>query len=260
VYLEVAVAQIDRHGQPGVEVHEVDGVVGEVVVVALVALLDVGEVERGLRRRVRRLRATSTSKATEIGRRCPSPPSVEKRARASRSIAVGAIRLALTRRPVRLVGSDHVAESLGSGTSFGDGPAPSLGAVNEATCALQRVGCSRRREDRLPARPPRDPGARRLDRRDPAIARAEVSGSRAEGIDAVYIHRVDRTGYKAGALDNGLKVAKGELVAVFDADFLPQPDFLRTSWPLRRPEGRHGADALGPPEPRPLDPHAACRR
>ncbi|MEO7110120.1 MAG: glycosyltransferase [Polyangiaceae bacterium] len=46
-------------------------------------------------------------------------------------------------------------------------------------------------------------------------------------LDIVYIHRVDRTGYKAGALDAGLNVAKGEIVAIFDADFLPQPDFLR---------------------------------
>jgi glycosyltransferase involved in cell wall biosynthesis len=46
-------------------------------------------------------------------------------------------------------------------------------------------------------------------------------------LDVVYIHRVDRTGYKAGALDAGMKVAKGELVAIFDADFLPQPEFLR---------------------------------
>jgi hypothetical protein len=43
----------------------------------------------------------------------------------------------------------------------------------------------------------------------------------------VYIHRVDRTGYKAGALDNGLGRAKGDLVAIFDADFVPQPHFLR---------------------------------
>ncbi len=50
-------------------------------------------------------------------------------------------------------------------------------------------------------------------------------------LDVVYIHRVDRTGYKAGALDAGLKVAKGELVAIFDADFLPQPDFLRALVP-----------------------------
>jgi cellulose synthase/poly-beta-1,6-N-acetylglucosamine synthase-like glycosyltransferase len=50
-------------------------------------------------------------------------------------------------------------------------------------------------------------------------------------LDIVYIHRVDRVGYKAGALDAGLKLAKGELVAVFDADFLPQPDFLRALVP-----------------------------
>jgi len=48
-----------------------------------------------------------------------------------------------------------------------------------------------------------------------------------EGVDIEYIHRVDRSGYKAGALANGLNTAKGELVAIFDADFLPQPEFLR---------------------------------
>ena len=36
----------------------------------------------------------------------------------------------------------------------------------------------------------------------------------------------DRTGYKAGALDEGLKVARGNFVAIFDADFIPKPDFL----------------------------------
>jgi cellulose synthase/poly-beta-1,6-N-acetylglucosamine synthase-like glycosyltransferase len=60
------------------------------------------------------------------------------------------------------------------------------------------------------------------------IARAEVDKLVARGIDAVYVHRVDRTGYKAGALDAGLKIAKGELIAVFDADFVPQADFLRS--------------------------------
>jgi cellulose synthase/poly-beta-1,6-N-acetylglucosamine synthase-like glycosyltransferase len=59
------------------------------------------------------------------------------------------------------------------------------------------------------------------------IVRAHVDRLRESGLDIVYIHRVDRTGYKAGALDNGLHVAKGDLVAIFDADFLPQPDFLR---------------------------------
>jgi glycosyltransferase involved in cell wall biosynthesis len=46
-------------------------------------------------------------------------------------------------------------------------------------------------------------------------------------LDIVYHHRTDRTGYKAGALDAGLKICKGDLVAIFDADFLPKPDFLR---------------------------------
>lgn len=69
-----------------------------------------------------------------------------------------------------------------------------------------------------------------------ALVRAEVArlaeasptpGPWGGPLDIQYIHRVDRTGYKAGALDAGLDVARGELVAVFDADFLPQPDFLR---------------------------------
>ena len=45
-------------------------------------------------------------------------------------------------------------------------------------------------------------------------------------LDIEYVHRVDRTGFKAGALENGLRTAKGELVLIFDADFVPQPDVL----------------------------------
>jgi cellulose synthase/poly-beta-1,6-N-acetylglucosamine synthase-like glycosyltransferase len=56
----------------------------------------------------------------------------------------------------------------------------------------------------------------------PALARA-----RARGIDASCLHRDDRVGWKAGALAAGLHSARGELVAVFDADFVPAPDFLR---------------------------------
>lgn len=59
------------------------------------------------------------------------------------------------------------------------------------------------------------------------IARRQVDKLKARGFDAEYVHRVDRVGYKAGALENGLKTAKGELVAVFDADFVPSPDFAR---------------------------------
>jgi cellulose synthase/poly-beta-1,6-N-acetylglucosamine synthase-like glycosyltransferase len=63
------------------------------------------------------------------------------------------------------------------------------------------------------------------------LVKARVEALRERGLDVVYIHRVDRTGYKAGALDNGLKAAKGNLIAIFDADFLPQPDFLRAVVP-----------------------------
>ena len=42
----------------------------------------------------------------------------------------------------------------------------------------------------------------------------------------VYIHRTNRHGYKAGALDKGLDVAKGELIAIFDADFVPPPEWV----------------------------------
>jgi cellulose synthase/poly-beta-1,6-N-acetylglucosamine synthase-like glycosyltransferase len=46
------------------------------------------------------------------------------------------------------------------------------------------------------------------------------------GHPIVYIHRTNRHGFKAGALDAGLKVAKGEFIAIFDADFVPPPDWL----------------------------------
>ncbi|MDZ4695890.1 MAG: glycosyltransferase family 2 protein [Deltaproteobacteria bacterium] len=45
-------------------------------------------------------------------------------------------------------------------------------------------------------------------------------------LDIEHIHRVDRHGFKAGALDHGLRTAKGELVLIYDADFVPQPDVL----------------------------------
>jgi len=64
------------------------------------------------------------------------------------------------------------------------------------------------------------------------IARACVERWKQKGIDIVYVHREDRTGFKAGALENGLKQAKGEFVAVFDADFVPSPDFLERTVPF----------------------------
>ena len=61
------------------------------------------------------------------------------------------------------------------------------------------------------------------------VASVAVRRARAEGFDIEYIHRHDRTGYKAGALQNGLRTAKGQYVTIFDADFVPEPDFLRRS-------------------------------
>ncbi len=58
------------------------------------------------------------------------------------------------------------------------------------------------------------------------IAGAAVRRLAARGFDVRYLHRTDRRGYKAGALAEGLGVARGEFVAIFDADFLPEPDFL----------------------------------
>jgi cellulose synthase/poly-beta-1,6-N-acetylglucosamine synthase-like glycosyltransferase len=59
-----------------------------------------------------------------------------------------------------------------------------------------------------------------------AIAQRAVKRWRGLGVDIHYIHRDDRAGFKAGALENGLKTARGEFVAIFDADFIPEPDFL----------------------------------
>jgi len=54
-----------------------------------------------------------------------------------------------------------------------------------------------------------------------------VARLRAQGLDAVHLVREDRVGFKAGALAAGLEQAQGEFVAVFDADFIPEPDFLQ---------------------------------
>src|SRR5437763_5304197 len=49
----------------------------------------------------------------------------------------------------------------------------------------------------------------------------------AAGYPVEYRHRTNRHGFKAGALQEGLRTATGELIAIFDADFLPPADFLR---------------------------------
>lgn len=63
------------------------------------------------------------------------------------------------------------------------------------------------------------------------LCRKKAEDYRAQGLDIQVIHRTDRTGYKAGALAAGLLQAKGAFVAIFDADFLPNPQFLKNTLP-----------------------------
>lgn len=67
------------------------------------------------------------------------------------------------------------------------------------------------------------------DSTDETVARAasRVEYWRARGVNVVLLHRDVRAGYKAGALAAGLESASGEIIAVFDADFVPGPDFLK---------------------------------
>jgi cellulose synthase/poly-beta-1,6-N-acetylglucosamine synthase-like glycosyltransferase len=59
------------------------------------------------------------------------------------------------------------------------------------------------------------------------ICRRKVDELRATGLDIVCIHRENRAGFKAGALENGLETAKGEFVMIFDADFIPQASVVK---------------------------------
>jgi cellulose synthase/poly-beta-1,6-N-acetylglucosamine synthase-like glycosyltransferase len=56
------------------------------------------------------------------------------------------------------------------------------------------------------------------------------------GLDIKHVLRSDRKGFKAGALKEGLKVAKGDFIAIFDADFLPEKDWLRRTIPFFKDE------------------------
>jgi len=60
-----------------------------------------------------------------------------------------------------------------------------------------------------------------------AAAAEEVARLRGEGLDIVHLRRPGREGYKAGALAWGMARAKGDLLLIFDADFVPRPDLLR---------------------------------
>jgi len=79
------------------------------------------------------------------------------------------------------------------------------------------------------------------------VASACVEGHAAQGMPVVYIHRTNREGYKAGALENGLKTSQGEFIAIFDADFIPEPDFLRRTIPyfIAPSDSPHDSSKIG---------------
>jgi len=64
----------------------------------------------------------------------------------------------------------------------------------------------------------------------------QVDALKAKGVDIKHITRTNRVGFKAGALKEGLEVAKGEIIAIFDSDFLPSPDWLKRTVPYFKDE------------------------
>lgn len=63
------------------------------------------------------------------------------------------------------------------------------------------------------------------------IIATKVAELAATGLNIQHIHRIDRTGYKAGALDDAMDRVQGEFIAIFDADFVPDKDFLIRTMP-----------------------------
>jgi cellulose synthase/poly-beta-1,6-N-acetylglucosamine synthase-like glycosyltransferase len=70
-----------------------------------------------------------------------------------------------------------------------------------------------------------------------AIIHKQVEELRQRGLNILHLHRTNREGFKAGALAEGLARAQGEFLAIFDADFLPPPDFLRRTLPFFQDPG-----------------------
>ena len=66
--------------------------------------------------------------------------------------------------------------------------------------------------------------------------RAHIEKLQASGLDIKHMTRTDRKGFKAGALKEGLKTAKGEFIAIFDADFLPKKNWLKRTIPFFKNE------------------------
>ena len=68
------------------------------------------------------------------------------------------------------------------------------------------------------------------------ISRKKVAEYKAKGFNIELLHRTDRSGFKAGALKEAMPFAKGEFIAIFDADFLPRKDFLLSTIPYFKNE------------------------
>ncbi|MBP7644824.1 MAG: glycosyltransferase, partial [Saprospiraceae bacterium] len=64
------------------------------------------------------------------------------------------------------------------------------------------------------------------------LSQAKTAFYQNQGYDIKVIRRSDRSGFKAGALKEAMKTATGEFVAIFDADFIPNPDFLKRTIPI----------------------------
>src|SRR6185312_13433327 len=73
-----------------------------------------------------------------------------------------------------------------------------------------------------------------------SIAERAVRRHALRGFDIRYLHRVDRIGYKAGALEAGLAESTGDFIAIFDADFIPPEDFLKRTLPHFATDSRIG--------------------
>ncbi|MFN8418625.1 MAG: cellulose synthase family protein [Anaerolineae bacterium] len=74
----------------------------------------------------------------------------------------------------------------------------------------------------------------------PDLLKTQIEQLRSRGLRIDLIHRTDRTGYKAGALENGMLQTDGEFIAIFDADFVPTTDFLRKTVPYFYADPRIG--------------------
>ncbi|MHC4662475.1 MAG: cellulose synthase family protein [Planctomycetota bacterium] len=72
------------------------------------------------------------------------------------------------------------------------------------------------------------------------VGAAVVEKYRKLGYDIKHIRRSNREGFKAGALAEGLRLARGQFIPIFDADFMPEPDFLRMTVPYFLADGKLG--------------------